>query len=173
MAAVSLLLCVASVALWVRSYWAADEYSITGATFVSTQGMLFGMGPAGPIPPEMLPRNPRPAPRGYQRVAPFHVGPSRISPSLPGFQSSFEFAGVSWFRTLGGKIPRGYIAPHWQATAPHWVGVVLFGLLPSIVLLSWLRSRKLRLTVGCCKSCGYDLRATPDRCPECGAIPSR
>jgi hypothetical protein len=52
--------------------------------------------------------------------------------------------------------------------APSWVVVLLLAILP----IAWSRRRfyawRSRQREGCCPTCGYDLRATPDRCPECG-----
>lgn len=42
--------------------------------------------------------------------------------------------------------------------------------LPARWLARRLRARRVRGD-GLCAACGYDLRATPDRCPECGAVP--
>jgi hypothetical protein len=43
--------------------------------------------------------------------------------------------------------------------------------MPAWGLLGLIR-RRGKYGVGCCTSCGYDLRATPQRCPECGHTPS-
>lgn len=55
---------------------------------------------------------------------------------------------------------------------PLWPIVTLSALLPARWFLS-ARRRRATSRLGLCPRCGYDLRATPDRCPECGAAPGR
>jgi hypothetical protein len=52
---------------------------------------------------------------------------------------------------------------------PLWPFLVLTAVLPALWTIRFIRSRR-RNSAFCCAHCGYDLRATPDRCPECGTV---
>jgi hypothetical protein len=54
-----------------------------------------------------------------------------------------------------------------QAVIPYWWLVILTSLPAAFITVPGLR-RFYRRKRGRCSRCGYDLRATPDRCPECG-----
>jgi hypothetical protein len=72
------------------------------------------------------------------------------------------------YRVLGsGPNP----ARTWVLIFPYWCALLILTI-PTIGLLRWTFAasrRDRRLRAGCCATCGYDLRATPERCPECGA----
>jgi hypothetical protein len=54
-------------------------------------------------------------------------------------------------------------------TLPCWFLMALAALLPAVWLRRWRRRNR---PLGLCPTCGYDLRATPTRCPECGTTPA-
>jgi hypothetical protein len=58
-------------------------------------------------------------------------------------------------------------------STPHWRVMAALALPP--VIWAGLQIRRARLTrgrrrLGLCLACGYDLRHSPGRCPECGAV---
>ena len=74
-------------------------------------------------------------------------------------------------------IDRAKFPARWAfATLPTWFCFVTFGALPALFILNsasrFARNRARRIR-GLCIGCGYDLRASPERCPECGAVPGR
>jgi hypothetical protein len=54
---------------------------------------------------------------------------------------------------------------------PLWFPAGLTLVLPLIWLFQ-TRRRRRRRNSGMCEACGYDLRASPNSCPECGAPPA-
>jgi hypothetical protein len=73
---------------------------------------------------------------------------------------------TTW-NALGFKYYSG--ATHTSICFPCWFASLLTALLPVVWIVRWVQ-RLTRAKAGHCTTCGYDLRASPDRCPECGAV---
>jgi hypothetical protein len=75
----------------------------------------------------------------------------------------------TWCAFHAGKFSFPYEVPQefYFLIFPHWLLAALALALPVVRLLR----RQRRHPIGNCPACGYDLRATPHRCPECGHTP--
>ncbi|HWH71605.1 MAG TPA: hypothetical protein VNT26_19690, partial [Candidatus Sulfotelmatobacter sp.] len=83
----------------------------------------------------------------------------------------FAWAGLSLVRETTAASTWHAGSSRYYLDLPYWLLLPTTALLPAIYLATTfrrhLRARR-RLTAGLCPTCGYDLRATPERCPECG-----
>jgi hypothetical protein len=163
-AAVSLLLCVALCILWVRSYWRWDslrwvnpERETYGVR--SEQGSLhFWHGsPGGDGSGGM------PLPDNGQT---FQFGSGIVKDdSVLSFPAT-TFAGFG----VGNRRQAITATSYWQTGSlfmPSWFASAMLAILPYLWFRRWRRNRPAKM-VRRCPFCGYDLRATPERCPECG-----
>jgi hypothetical protein len=81
------------------------------------------------------------------------------------FEWKYDFLGFGW-------EPPDRLRSRYQVwfALPLWFVLTLTAALPSIRLVGFVRRKRL-VAEGLCVKCGYDLRATPHRCPECGTVP--
>ena len=86
-------------------------------------------------------------------------------------------AWARWQAVVANERGRSRLGFRWGAASspflalPYWSMFALAAALPAAHLLTRGRARG-RARAGLCAACGYDLRATPGRCPECGHVPA-
>jgi hypothetical protein len=166
-AAASLLLCVATVALWVRSYVRSDAaiYFANSRRAWSVQSVRGHLDFTGwtSDEPQQVPGFAKP---GLERKS-ASANYATAEEWGRGLDPSRDLTSA-WFMGFG--FLSYDIFPENRVRAigiPHWFLALLLAMPSAVRLFAAIRARKESVD-GLCASCGYDLRATPGRCPECG-----
>lgn len=154
--AFSLLIFIAACALWARSYFRGDLVGISVKGPPSVVYERFARSNYGTL---VVSQN---AHRGGWKPRPAKW----ISHSPNEVYANFPPLGVhrSRFTDGAGKLTMDHVNLH----VSYWLIAAISAMLPA----TWFRDnrrRRHRRRDGLCTACGYDVRASPGRCPECGA----
>src|SRR5687768_10819869 len=184
-ALLSLLLCVAAVALWVRSYWVGEMYW-SGSAYVDDAGTLhrrFWRVTSGGGAVEVYCVGGSTPRREFERLFPVGreaeygpigdaeravVGKELGGRMRLGLRRSPQDA-MGYLRDPGGGPRLVWTGSSWRVALPLWLPAALAAVVPGAWGWHWYRTRRQRGR-GRCTACGYDLRATPEKCPECGKV---
>jgi hypothetical protein len=160
---VSVLVFIAFTVEAIRSYWVDDYFSWNS---VNNGLMADAGGGQFRFEFDIVTSSYWQDPTGFHHSTDKEDGPLEDGERLPGSRQWFKGGGF-WLVT--GERWGDY---HYAIFFPAWFVCGLFLLPTAFVLRKRIRRTQLPPT-GLCVLCGYDLRATPDRCPECGIVPAK
>ena len=171
--AVSLIACIGVCVLWGRSYRLSDQFMWRGEEGWRSVRTAQGSIVMGRLRSDWSGRPPDFYGLRYERAKvyrPFNTL-TLLPPDPTDVDSGWERGGFAWYE----KRKAGSRVLHATGVAPFWSIVAVTAALPlgwtALRLRARIRGRRRR-GGGHCVGCGYDLRASPERCPECGAVNS-
>jgi hypothetical protein len=182
---ISLLLCVTSIVLWVRGHRVFERFqfsgtarggkwrcysidSVLGEIYLHVQHWQFQDDASA---------------AWYAKRYPTPQGFYRGKRDLATIDTIWRFHDTWWNRRrfvfysspMSRQHPglgQSFTASPYSFGIPCWFAMTTTAIAPSAAIFRALR-RKKKIREGQCPVCGYDLRATPDRCPECGTVPTK
>jgi hypothetical protein len=170
----SLLVCIAVAVLWIRSYWTADYlvYAWRSSDDRYEYSMRLGSscGGLGALSQRLKYAGPKEA--AFLSDSPF--GWRLIQQHKPDHRAYFYDDTRSFFARLGLHLNTDSGPCMWGdysetvIAAPHWAVLTVLAM-PAMLCAAKVQWKVSRPKIGLCPTCGYDLRATPDHCPQCGA----
>jgi len=140
------VLCVVVCVLWVRSYWSTDTWTWFSLDLDARRATEFRA-------------------RSEHGLVRFSILTLMVAPGF--YSNPADMKRLKDTEGLSHSSQRGVYGGRRLGQFPHWV------LLPPLAILPvlWARRRRTdrhRTKGGLCLCCGYDVRASTERCPECG-----
>jgi hypothetical protein len=170
LSAVSLLLCVTTCVVWVRSYWISDFLHWYRPVVGREYGLINSRGQASFYRASWKPDSDDLSNSGkFENLR--HDNPVGLEGRIA--HESFMSGGYVYGPVMSFGIVSDWGGPkgigRFEVMVPEWVLFAGLAVMPCI----WVHRNRHELVhrrqrIGVCVRCGYDLRASPERCPECG-----